>query len=290
MTTPHDVLNIAAYKFVTLDDVQDLREPMLAAADALGLKGKVLLAPEGINLFLAGPAEAVRAYVLGLRQDPRLADLHVKESWSSTVPFKRMLVKVKGEIIRMNHPLVRPDRAPRAPAVDPLTLKRWLDQGCDDAGRPVVMLDTRNAFEVDLGKFVGAVDWRIGKFSDFPQALQAHAADLAGKTVVSYCTGGIRCEKAAMVMEALAPMGGAQPADSSGFQTYQLDGGILNYLEKVGTVDQGATKQHWQGECFVFDHRVALDEQLGASTTLPPSSKASPRGFGNVDTVTGSTP
>jgi UPF0176 protein len=278
MTKPHDVLNIAAYKFVTLDDVQALREPMLAAADALGLKGKVLLAPEGINLFLAGQADAVRAYVLGLRRDPRLADLQVKESWSSTVPFKRMLVKVKGEIIRMNHPMVRPDRAPRAPAVDPLTLKRWLDQGCDDAGRAVVMLDTRNAFEVDLGKFVGAVDWRIGKFSEFPLALQAHAAELAGKTVVSYCTGGIRCEKAAMVMEQL------------GHRTYQLDGGILNYLEKVGAAGQGTTKPHWQGECFVFDHRVALDDQLGASSTLPPSCKAAPRGFGNVPTVTGSTP
>jgi UPF0176 protein len=281
----HDVLNIAAYKFVTLDDVQDLREPMLAAAEALGLKGKVLLAPEGINLFLAGPADAVRAYVLGLRRDPRLADLPVKESWSSEVPFKRMLVKVKGEIIRMNHPMVRPDRAPRAPAVDPLTLKRWLDQGCDDAGRPVVMLDTRNAFEVDLGKFAGAVDWRIGKFSDFPQALQAHAAELAGKTVVSYCTGGIRCEKAAMVMAQL----GAGAGDAS-YQTFQLDGGILNYLEKVAAADPGATKPHWQGECFVFDHRVALDEQLSASSTLPPSSKTAPRGFGNASTVTRSTP
>jgi UPF0176 protein len=105
------------------------------------------------------------------------------------MPFRRLLVKVKREIIRMNRPAVRP-AAGRAPAVSAHTLARWLAQGHCDEGRTVVMLDTRNAFEVDAGAFDGAIDWRLGKFSDFPAALQAHRADLHGKTVVSYCTGG----------------------------------------------------------------------------------------------------
>jgi UPF0176 protein len=241
------ILNISSYKFVAIHDAPALRERLLEAARALDLKGTVLIAEEGINLFLAGAAASVRAWVAQLRQDPRFADLDPKESWSEAVPFKKLLVKVKGEIIRMNHPTIRPDQAPRAPAVTPQILKRWLDQGHDDSGRPVVTLDTRNAFEVDFGAFEGAVDWRIQKFSEFPDALAAHRADLEGKTVVSYCTGGIRCEKAAMVLE--------QQLDTP---VYQLEGGILRYFELVG----GA---HYQGNCFVFDEREALDPALHAA-------------------------
>ena len=178
-----------------------------------------------------------------LRQDNRFAALEPKESWSDSVPFRKLLVKVKNEIIRMNHPTIRPQGG-RAPAVDAPTLARWLDAGMDDDGRPVVMLDTRNAFEVDHGRFEGTLDWRIDKFSDFPAAVQAHLQELQGKTVVSYCTGGIRCEKAAIYM-----------AEAGVENVLQLDGGILKYFELQGN-------KHFNGNCFVFDERREVDAQL----------------------------
>jgi len=124
----NDILNISAYKFVTLDDAAVLRDALHARGQALGLKGTILLATEGINLFLAGGEDSVRAFVASLRQDARFADLEPKESWSATQPFGKFLVKVKGEIIRMNHPAIQP-QAGRAPAVDALTVRRWLDAG-----------------------------------------------------------------------------------------------------------------------------------------------------------------
>ena len=159
-----------------------------------------------------------------------------------------MLVKIKREIITMKHPLIQPELG-RAPIVKPADLKRWLDQGHDDAGKPVVMLETRNAFEVDVGTFENTIDYRIEKFSDFPDVIAAHKAELAGKTVVTFCTGGIRCEKAAIHMK------------NVGFDSvYQLDGGILKYFEVAG----GA---HYQGDCFVFDRRTALNPQLEPTPT-----------------------
>jgi UPF0176 protein len=244
------VLNISAYKFVPLPDVNALRDSLLARATALQLKGTILLAEEGINLFLAGPAPAVQRFLAQLRQDARFADLAPKESWSAAQPFKKMLVKVKREIIRMDHPAIRPAQG-RAPAVSPATLKRWLDAGVDDEGRPVVLLDTRNGFEVDEGTFEGAIDWRLGKFSDFPQALLAHQAELQDKTVVSFCTGGIRCEKAAIFMREQALP-----------HSYQLDGGILKYFEETG----GA---HYRGNCFVFDERRGVDARLAPQPSCP---------------------
>ena len=237
------ILNAAAYRFVELVDTATLRERLFASAQVSGLKGTVLLAEEGINLCMAGPTAPVREWLAALQSDERFAGLDLKESFSATVPFKRLLVKVKREIIRMDHPLIRPESG-RAPAVDAPTLARWLDAGVDDTGRPVVTLDTRNAFEVDAGRFRGAIDWRIGRFSEFPQAMLAHRAELAGKTVVSYCTGGIRCEKAALFM-----------AESGAANVLQLDGGIQRYLEQVGG-------RHFDGACFVFDERVALDDAL----------------------------
>ncbi len=242
------VLNISAYRFVVLDDMDSLREQIQAQAAARHLKGTVLLAEEGINLFLAGPPEAVRGFVGWLREDARFASLEVKESPSLTVPFGKLLVKVKREIIRMNHPAIRP-QAERAPAVSAQTLARWLDQGHDDDGREVVTLDTRNAFEVDAGRFRGAIDWRIDKFSDFPAAVLAHREELRGKTVVSYCTGGIRCEKAALFM-----------ADAGVDRVMQLDGGILKYFEETGGT-------HFDGHCFVFDARREVGSDLQPAAT-----------------------
>jgi UPF0176 protein len=241
------ILNAAAYRFVPLTDTAELREQLLAATLAAGLRGTILLAEEGINLYLAGDPATLRRFIGDLQSDPRFADLPVKYSECDGMPFKRMLVKVKREIIRMNMPAVRPI-AGRAPTVDAKTLARWLRAGRCDEGRPVVLLDTRNGFEVDAGVFDGAVDWRLTKFSDFPAALQAHRAEFDGKTVVSYCTGGIRCEKAALVMQ-----------QSGMAHVHQLDGGILNYFLQT----DGAPG--WRGHCFVFDDRVALDPALHPS-------------------------
>ncbi|MDN3543544.1 MAG: sulfurtransferase [Roseateles asaccharophilus] len=259
MLYPAPVLNISAYKFVGLPDCAALRDTLHERASQLALRGTVLLAEEGINLFLAGAPEAVRGWVEALRHDERFADLAPKESWSETVPFRKLLVKVKPEIIRMNHPTIRPDRAERAPALPAATLARWLDQGHDDEGRPVVTLDTRNAFEVDYGSFEQALDWRISKFSEFPEAVQRHREALQGKTVVSFCTGGIRCEKAALFL---------QEQGLSDTPIYQLEGGILKYFEEVGG-------KHYQGSCFVFDQREALDAGLSPSTDVQrPASEA----------------
>ena len=236
------VLNVSAYLFTRVEDPHGLRPLLRERAVAAGLRGTILLAEEGINLFLAGDPAEVRGFIDSLRDDPRFAELATKESWSPRQPFGRMLVKVKREIIRMDHPMIRPE-AGRAPAVDPATLRRWLDRGSDDDGREIVMLDTRNAFEVDYGAFAGALDWRLERFTQFPDAAAAAAADLRGKTVVSYCTGGIRCEKAALYLR------------EEGVEAFQLDGGILGYFEQVG----GA---HWTGECFVFDGREALAPDL----------------------------
>ncbi|MDB5852828.1 MAG: sulfurtransferase [Herminiimonas sp.] len=242
-------VNIAAYKFVTLDDTAEMRPRYQALCKQLDLKGTILLTPEGINLFLAGTPVAIAQFLAWLRSDTRFADMAVKESLSDEQPFNRMLVKLKREIITMNNPLIRPEKG-RAPAVPPATLKRWLDQGHDDSGKPVIMLDTRNAFEVDVGSFDNTVDYRIEKFSEFPQVIAEHKAELDGKTVVTFCTGGIRCEKAAIHMRNI------------GFHdVYQLEGGILNYFEEVGG-------DHYHGDCFVFDRRTALNPKLEPTPTV----------------------
>lgn len=232
---------VAAYRFVDIDDPHTLRERLFARAEAGALKGTVLLAHEGINLTLAGDETALDGWLAALQADARFAKLELKRHHAERVPFQRLRVKVKREIIRMNRPTVRPAGA-RAPAVDAATLARWLEQGHCDEGRPLVMLDTRNGFEVDAGAFADAIDWRLERFSDFPAALQAHRNELEGKTVVSYCTGGIRCEKAALWMQAQGLP-----------HVHQLDGGILRYLEAVPQAPG------WRGGCFVFDERVALE-------------------------------
>jgi UPF0176 protein len=248
----NSVLNISAYRFVEITDPHALRETLLDRARNLGLRGTILLAHEGINLFMAGAAEAMRDFVLQLRADPRFAPMEPKESWSADQPFGKLLVKVKREIIRMNDPAVQPADG-RAPAIDAVTARRWLEHGHDDEGRPVVALDTRNAFEVDYGTFEGAIDWRLAKFSEFPAALAAHRAELEGRTVISFCTGGIRCEKAAIHMR-----------DVGLRNVWQLEGGILKYFEETG----GAG---FRGECFVFDEREALGKDLAPTTAVRPA-------------------
>lgn len=248
------VLNISAYLFTPIADPHALRPQLLERALARQLKGTILLAEEGINLFLAGSQESVDGFVDMLRGDPRFAALRPKPSWSPAQPFRKMLVKVKREIIRMGHPAIQPASG-RAPSVSPATLRRWLDAGRDDEGRPVVTLDTRNAFEVDCGTFDHAIDWRIGKFTEFPPALAAHRDALMDKTVVSFCTGGIRCEKAAILMR-----------EAGLAHVYQLEGGILKYFEETDG-------RHYHGDCFVFDERRAVGPDLAprpAAAAPPP--------------------
>jgi UPF0176 protein len=247
---------ITAYRFVDINDGAALRDTLFTRAQTLGLKGTVLLAPEGINLSLAGTPQAVQQWLLALQADARFAQLELKSHTTHALPFKRLLVKLKREIIRMNQTGVRP-QARRAAAVSAATLQRWLLQGCCDEGRPVVLLDTRNAFEVDAGRFEGAVDWRLNSFGGFPAALQTHRAALVGKTVVSYCTGGIRCEKAALWM-----------ADQGVPHVHQLDGGILRYFEEAPRTpgaDGALQAPYWQGRCVVFDERQALGPDLQAA-------------------------
>jgi UPF0176 protein len=241
--SPSPYVNIAAYKFIELNDTAEKQPQFLALCRQLDLKGTILLSPEGINLFLAGLRSGIDQFLTWLRRDERFTDMAIKESYSDTQPFNRMLVKLKAEIITMKHPQIQPQQG-RAPAVDANTVKRWLDCGHDDDGKPVVMLDTRNAFEVDVGTFANTIDYRISKFSEFPDVVAQHQSELAGKTIVTFCTGGIRCEKAAIHMR------------DTGFDSvYQLDGGILKYFEEVG----GA---HYHGDCFVFDQRTALNPAL----------------------------
>lgn len=267
--TPY--VNIAAYKFITFNDTVEKRPAFLAFCQEHNLRGTILLSPEGINLFLAGLRQDIDAFLTWLRADERFSDLIVKESFSVKQPFTRMLVKLKAEIITMKHPLIKPEEG-RAPFVEPKDLKRWLDQGHDDNGKPVVMVDTRNGFEVDVGTFDNTVDYRITKFTEFPQLIEDHKPDFDGKTVVTFCTGGIRCEKAAILMQNIG-------YDS----VYQLEGGILKYFEEVG----GA---HYTGDCFVFDYRTALSPELKETQTaqcFACRSVVSPREQLSVDYVPG---
>jgi UPF0176 protein len=239
----NSILNIAAYLFVSLDGLPELRTKMLSECNSRELKGTILLTGEGINLFLAGKESELRGFLDWLRADPRFKPLEAKESWSEDQPFKKMLIKLKNEIIRMNHPAIRPEKD-RANFISPKKLQEWLDRGSDDLGRPVVMVDTRNAFEVDYGTFENALHFNIEKFTEFPQAITAHKEALMDKTLVSFCTGGIRCEKSGLYMREI----GLQ-------HSYQLEGGILKYFEEVGSA-------HYKGNCFVFDEREALEPNL----------------------------
>ena len=237
------ILNIAAYHFVAIDDAEALAARLRERAADTGLRGTILVAPEGVNLFLAGAESEVEAFLDALRGDVRFAGIAVKRSWSETQPFARFKIKRKHEIIAFRQDDASPLQS-RAPALPPATLARWLERGQDDDGRRLVLLDTRNRCEVEHGAFAGATTLPIDRFTDLPAAMDAMRDALDGAAIVSYCTGGIRCEKAALWMQA------------NGFDhVWQLDGGILGYFEQVGGFG-------YDGACFVFDERVALDAAL----------------------------
>ena len=241
----NEVINVSSYRFVKLDKegLPKLREQLKEQAVALTLKGTILLSTEGINLFVAGTNEQIESFRTFLYQWPEFNDMWFKESPSAHQPFTRMLVRIKKEIIAMGHDEIIPEQE-TAPYVQPEELKHWYEQGKD-----MLVLDTRNDYEISLGTFDDAYDPNITTFRDFPAAVEQLPEEYKNKTVVTYCTGGIRCEKAAQLMR------------NKGFKdVYQLEGGILNYFEKVGG-------EHYQGECFVFDKRVAVDADLKETDT-----------------------
>ena len=237
------IANIAAYKFVALENLADRRAAMRQLCEELQLKGTVLLSTEGINLFLAGATTAIERFLDQIRSEKEFADLNVKVSFSDKRPFRRLLVKIKKEIIAFDDGELQPQKTP-SPKIDAKTLKKWLDEK-----RPITLLDTRNDYEIKLGSFENAVSLGIDNFREFADKIAELPEPLKEQPVVVFCTGGIRCEKAGPHME------------QAGFEKiYQLDGGILKYFEECGSA-------HYDGECFVFDQRVSLDEALSETDT-----------------------
>jgi UPF0176 protein len=229
----------AVYKFVKLADSASLREPLLAQCDALGITGTLLLAEEGINGTIAGTRSGIDNILAYLRSDPRLGDLEHKESFAEHPPFYRMKVKLKKEIVTMG-----------VPGIDPTErVGRYVkpeDWNALIRDPDVLLVDTRNDYEVDVGTFKGAVDPRITTFREFPDYVKRNFDPEKQPRVAMFCTGGIRCEKASAYML------------QQGFpEVYHLQGGILKYLENIP-----AERSLWQGECFVFDQRVAVGHGL----------------------------
>jgi len=234
------ILNTSGYYLGSLPrkELPRYREMLLEWCSLAMLRGTILVTPEGLNIMLAGSVSGIHTVeekICALVGAPIL----FKHSESTDYPFNQMLVKIKKEVIAFGVPVPLES----APFVEPKTLKRWLDNGFDDVGRPLVLLDTRNDYEVSFGTFAEAIDLKIGTFRAFSKAVcELDAKTFENKTVVTFCTGGIRCEKAAPFLKSINP---ATPV-------YQLEGGILNYLKCCGA-------EHWVGECFVFDERLAVD-------------------------------
>jgi UPF0176 protein len=238
------VINISVYKFTPLVDLVPLRDRLRVLAAEAGLRGTILLSPEGINLFVAGTRVAIDRLLVTLRGVVGLEDLNPKESTSDEQPFNRMLVKIKKEIIAFGIEGIDPARRPTA-KLPARTLKQWLDEG-----RPITLLDTRNDYEIRMGSFKNALPAHIDHFREFPDAVRKLPESLKDQPIVMFCTGGIRCEKAGPFME------------KAGFtNVHQLEGGILKYFEECG----GA---HYQGECFVFDRRVGVDPALRETNSV----------------------
>lgn len=230
-----EILNLSGYVFRPMTDLATKRVQLQQICEMSKLKGTIILGNEGVNAFLAGEPKELKA-ALELIYSV-VGKIEFKESFSGDQPFRRMLVKIKKEIVTMGKEF--DIQANASQYVKPKEFKQWLDEG-----RDIIVIDTRNDYELRVGKFKGCVDLNIRTFRAFPQVVEALPEEWKDKTIVTFCTGGIRCEKAApwMVKE--------------GFKhVYQLEGGILKYFEECG----GA---HWEGDCFVFDQRVAVDPNL----------------------------
>ena len=229
----------AFYKFVRVADPQAVQGPLLALAADQGVKGTILLAREGVNGTIAGPPGGVEAVLAHLRSLPDLTDLEVKDSFAETMPFLRLKVRLKAEIVTLG----QPQADPTVQVGQYVDAADWNDLIARD---DVVVIDTRNDYEVEIGQFAGAIDPKTESFGDFPAWWAENAAAFAGKKVAMYCTGGIRCEKSTSFLK------------SQGVEdVYHLKGGILKYLEEVPEAESS-----WEGECFVFDQRVSVGHGL----------------------------
>ena len=232
------VVNIAGYRFVDLDDRDELREPFLNRCEELDLKGTILLSSNGINFSLSGSQESVDRYLEFLESDERFIGIPLKVTYNDYQPFRRMLVRLKKEIISLGMDDIRPVEF-TGPNIKPNEFQEMLDNE-----EEVIVLDTRNDYEVRVGTFKNAIDLKIPSFRDFPEAVSNLPEEYKKKPIVMFCTGGIRCEKASAVML------------KSGFENVkQLEGGILDYFKDTDA-------SHWDGDCFVFDDRVAVDKGL----------------------------
>lgn len=231
------------YKFVRLPDLTEKQRSLLSYCREQGVQGTILLALEGINGAIAGSRQAIDSTLAFLRSDPCLADLEHKESSADSLPFNRMKVRLKKEIVTLGVPEVDPNNRV-GKYVSP---QDWNALICDP---DVVVIDTRNDYEARIGTFQGACNPQTPSFRQFPNYVRHHLDPTQHKKVAMFCTGGIRCEKASAFML------------SQGFQeVYQLQGGILKYLEEVP-----AQESLWQGECFVFDQRIAVKQGLAPGT------------------------
>jgi predicted sulfurtransferase len=240
VTMAQQFVNVAGYRFVDLPDRDELREPFREVCLKNRLLGTILLSTEGINFFLCGDQEGVDGFIQYLEKDERFVGIQLKVSHSEKLAFRRMNVRLKKEIISMGRDEIRPSES-TGEVISPTEFKQWLDEG-----RDITVLDTRNDYEIRIGTFDNAVDFNISTFRAFPDAVMNSSLD-KDKTVVMFCTGGIRCEKASALML------------NEGFQDVrQLEGGVLGYFEEMG----GA---HWDGDCFVFDRRVAVDSELNVT-------------------------
>lgn len=234
----NNVINIAGYKFEPLEDPIDLVRTYQQKCDELKLKGTMLISKNGINFSLAGTQQATDTIIAFLEEDNRFINIPLKITYSETQPFRRMKVRLKKEIISLGRKDINP-RELTGERISPRDLKNLLDNKED-----VLVLDTRNEYETRVGKFENAIDLNLDTFRDFPDAIESLPEEYKDKQIVMYCTGGIRCEKASAVMM------------KAGFaDVKQLEGGVLDYFKETG----GA---YWEGDCFVFDERVALDTEL----------------------------
>ncbi|MDP6844780.1 MAG: rhodanese-like domain-containing protein [Candidatus Thalassarchaeaceae archaeon] len=233
-------VNIAGYRFVGIPDRDELRQPFRDVCEKNNLLGTILLSTEGINFFLCGDKKGIDGFVEYLEQDERFVDIPRRISHSEKLAFRRMNVRLKKEIISMGMDDVKPAEF-TGESISPAEFKQWMDEG-----RDITVLDTRNDYEIRIGTFENAVDFDINTFRTFPEAVNNSTLD-KDKPLVMFCTGGVRCEKASVVML------------NEGYRDVrQLEGGILGYFEQMG----GA---HWNGDCFVFDRRVAVDPELNVT-------------------------
>ena len=234
-----EIVVCALYKFVTLDDFQAKKQPLLDFMLKNEIRGTLLLAKEGINGTVAGSRDAINALLDYLRQDPRLAEISYKESYTDSSPFMRSRVKLKNEIVTMGVEGIDPKRVVGT-YVKPTEWNQLI------SAPDVLLVDTRNDYEVQVGTFKNAVNPKTDSFREFPEYVKSHLDPNKHKKVAMFCTGGIRCEKSTAYLK------------EQGFEeVYHLEGGILKYLEEVP-----AEQSLWEGECFVFDDRVTVNHQL----------------------------